>query len=523
MWQPDDDAADAMEDRIYPMLEGNEFLATRLPTDRHKKRIRTVAFRSMLLRAVGANKSAAQSKRIRYLTMEEPHLYEPGMMLAFQKRIEGVRNPVVLTLSTGSEQDDDSDKSFKEGSCEEWNVPCPHCGAFQAMTDHQDRLKTDRTDDCFDEKNNIIWHKLLPTVRYNCEHCGRDWPKAPEFRREQALNGKYIVTNTNAVAGHYSFHWEAQSVHWISFETLVEEKLKAAYAAKRGSLEPLREYVQKRQARAWDDMPEKDITIDLKRLEGFYIKRAVFDEEINRFMTIDNQAGKSRLKEGAHRWFVCRAYGESESRLIDEGRLTTWEDVEEKRIELGVQPNRTLVDCAWDTQSVQAIIVKYGWLGLWGDPTNRKAFPWHEEVKGPDGKPMRVTRWMPFSTANVGHVGIGMDKQQRSARYFFWLNDPIRNMYHRLIDGLTTYRFTHAQDTSPTYFEHRGNEYRKLTFTKDGKRKWAWVRNANKPDHMLDCDQMNLVAAMLDAKIRPFLYSFLDEIKDVSQDTVDVS
>lgn len=516
VWQTDDAAADSMEERLYPMLEGNDFLMERMPVDRHKKRIRKIGFRNMLLRAVGANESAAQSKRIRYLTMEEPHLYEAGMMLAFEKRCEGVRNPLILTLSTGSELDDDSDKAFRDGTCEEWQVPCPHCGQFQTMTDHQDRLRSDRTEETHDKEGNIIWHKLLPTVRYNCESCGADWPKTQDFRREQSQKGKYVATNPHAKHEHRSFHWEAPAVHWISLETLVEEKLKASYAAKRGAMAPLKEYIQKRRAMAWDDMPEKDANFDIKRLEGFYVKRATHEEEISRFMTLDNQAGRASIGEGAHRWFVCRSYGPNESRLIDEGRITSWEECEEMRIALGVQPQRTLVDVGWDTQAVQAICVKYGWLGLWGDNTGKKGFPHHENVMK-DGKNIRVTRWLPYSSVNVGHVGLGAGGQQRSARYFFWCNDPIRNLYHRLIDGLASYRWTHAQDSSKEYLDHRSNEFRKQTIEKaTGKKKWGYVRNPRKPDHLLDCDQMNLVAALMDPKIRPTLYSFLDEIQNVS-------
>ena len=185
VWQTDDDAKDAMEDRVVPMLEGNDALFRLLPTDRAKKRIQKITFFNMPLYAVGANESAAQSKRVKYLTMEEPHMYRPGMMRAFEKRIEGVKNPKIITLSTGSVIGDESDEAFNSGSCEEWEVPCPHCNQFQKMTDARDRLKSDRDEKTIDKDGNFIWHKLLETVRYNCEHCGMDWPKDQTFRRNQ--------------------------------------------------------------------------------------------------------------------------------------------------------------------------------------------------------------------------------------------------------------------------------------------------------------------------------------------------
>ena len=60
VWQTDDDAKDAMEDRISPMIEANDFLSVKLPVDRNKKRSVKIAFPHMSLYAVGANLSAAQ-------------------------------------------------------------------------------------------------------------------------------------------------------------------------------------------------------------------------------------------------------------------------------------------------------------------------------------------------------------------------------------------------------------------------------------------------------------------------------
>ncbi len=503
VWQTDDDAKDAMEDRVMPMLEGNDVLLQKLPADRHKKRIQKIVFYNMPLYAVGANESAAQSKRVKYLTMEEPHLYKPGMMSAFQKRTEGVRNAKTTTLSTGSVLGDESDKSFNDGTCEEWEVPCPHCGAYQAMTDDKDRLLADRNESTIDAEGNFIWSKLLSTVRYNCDRCGLDWPNNPEFRREQSIQGRYKVNNPNAKSEHRSFHLEGASVFWIKLEDLLEEKLKASYAAKAGQLEPLRDYIQKRRARAWDDAPhDTDDTNDFARMKGAYVKRSVHEGEIARFLTIDNQAGRASKGEGAHRWFVCRSYSANESRLIDEGRIITWEEMEEKRIELGVLPAMTLADTAWDAQNVQAVCVRYGWQGLWGDNTGKRSYPHHELVNG-----QPVTRQYPYSAVNIGHVGLGKDGHQKQARYFFWCQQAIKNQYHRLKAGLCSYRWTVPGDVSNDYQKHITAEFKKLVIGKSGEKKWEWVVASSRPNHLLDCDQMNLVAALMHPQLRMYLFS----------------
>jgi len=499
--QSDPDGADVMEDRIMPMLIDNDFLAKRLPNDRHKQRIAKVAFPHMSLYCVGANLSAAQSKRVKYLTLEEPHLYKPGMMSAFEKRCEGVRNAKILTLSTGSVMDDESDKAFRAGTCEEWSVPCPKCGGHQIMTDEKDRLIFDRNEHTIDSNGQFIWSAILPTVRYNCAICGKDWPTSELARRDQSQRGRYEVTNPNSSKAHRSFHMEAVAVHYFDWGKILYEKMQASYAAKAGSTALLKDYIQKRRAMAWDEAPDtSEHEKDLQRITGDYLKHATPDDEIERFLCIDNQAGKASRGEGAHRWYVCRAYGQSESRLIDEGRITTWEELEELRIQLGVKPNRCFVDIAFDTQSVQAVCVRYGWIGLWGDNTSKEYFPHHETIMG-----QRVTRKYPFSGPNVGHVGLGTSRERRQAVYYFWCQAPVKTLWHSLRGGMAGYRYTHAADVSDAYKAQTTVEYKRQEIDKSGQKRWKWSVAKSRDNHLTDCEQMTLVAALLSAQIRPYL------------------
>jgi len=504
--QSDPDGADAMEDRILPMIKANPDLNKHLPMDRFKQRNTKIVFPHMSLYCVGANMSAAQSKRVKFLTMEEPHMYRPGMMTAFEKRCEGVRNAKILTLSTGSVLGDESDVSFQNGTCEEWQVPCPFCNEFQRMTDDRDRLRFEKNDQTIDTNGQYVWHAIEKTVRYNCEHCGRDWPIDEASRRQQAQLGRYMPTNPNASASHRSFHLEAVAVHYFPLAKILMEKLQASYSAKQGAVEPLKDYIQKRRAMAWDESPsESDADQDFGRMKGGYVKGDVFDGELARFLCIDNQAGRASQGEGAHRWYVCRAYGQQEGRVIAEGRIATWEELEELRIKLNVPPLQTLVDIAWDTQAVQEVCVRYGWQGLWGDNTNKEFFPHHEMFNG-----AKVLRKYPFSPPNVGHVGLGKGGAVRQARYFFWCQQAIKNTYHRLRGGLASYRLTVPQDISREYQKHTTAEFKRQEIDRNGVKRWKWTSSKHKPNHLLDCDQMTLVAALMSPAIRQILYSTIE-------------
>lgn len=496
--QSDPDGADAMEDRIYPLIQQNDFLARYLPSDRHKARNAKIVFPHMSLYCVGANMSAAQSKRVKHLVMEEPHMYRPGMMSAFEKRCEGVRNPKILTLSTGSVVGDESDVSFNAGSCEEWMVPCPECNQFQAMNDNKDRLRFDRNETTVLDDGTYNWRTIIPTVRYNCEHCGIDWPTDEKFRMEQALLGRYEARNPNAPSNHRSFHLGAESVHYFPLSQLLMEKLKAAYAAKCGQVEPLKDYIQKRRAAAWDESPDNDESAhDFERMKGQYLLGDVHEDEITRFLCIDNQAGKASQGQGAHRWYVCRSFGATESRIIECGRVQTWEEVEEVRKRLQVLPARTMVDIAFDTVATQEIIARYGWQGLWGETTGKEFFP-HREMW--NGKP--IIRRYPYSTMQLGHVGLGKSGERKQARYYFWCGQAVKNFYHRLKSGMANYRWTVAQNVSSDYQRHTQAEFKRQVLTKANTKKWEWVAQKGKDNHLLDCDQMCLVAAMMDRNLQ---------------------
>lgn len=510
VWQSDDDAKDAMEDRIMPMIEANDFLSHRLPADKDKVRRQKIVFPGLSFYCISAKPSKANSKRVKTLVMEEPHLYEAGMMKAFEDRVTGVRGYKILTLSTGSILEDESDLAYCDGSCEEWQVPCPHCHQFQTMTDARDRLRAQIDGETLSESGEYDWKKLAPTVRYNCEHCGVDWPTDRKFRHEQAKLGRYLATNPNASEDHRSFHLEAVSIHYDGFElaTTLIKKLKAVAAYKRGAIQPFMNYMQKTRAMAWDESPtSSDDAAAFDRMKGEYLKKDPHEFEIARFLTIDNQAGKASQGQGAHRWFVCRSLGPTECRLVDEGRITSWEELEEKRIELGVEPGRTLVDIAFDTVAVQSVCVRYGWQGLWGDSTGKKSFPHHETVMI-QNQPQRVVRHYPFSSVNIGHVGIGKSGVRRQARYFFWCQHPIKNMWHRLKSGMTPlYRWTVAQDVSDEYKAQTNVEFKKMQTDRNGKKSWQWFTQSKKDNHLTDCDQMCLVGALMDSRLREILWS----------------
>ena len=501
VWQSDEDGKDAMEDRLLPMLEANDCLSKKLPVEKNKRRVCKIMLPTMPLYVVGANPNNAQSKRIKYLIMEEPHLYEQGMLRAFEGRTEGVRGTKIVTLSTGSVLHDDSDRAFMSGSQHEWQVPCPHCNQYQPPIETNETLKGERNEKTIDPDGNWRWGEYLKTLKYHCVHCGKPWPADENFRKQQSWKGKYVQKNFNCRPDHRSFHIESCGIHWTPYATIIEEKVKAVNASKRGNLEDLREYVQKRKGNAWDESPpgigEKDVT----RLTGAHHKGDAWSEAISLFLTFDNQAGKSRLGEGEHRWYTCWGFSESEMRLIDEGRITTWEECEELRMRLKVEARKTFVDIAYDTARCHSICCRYGWRGLWGDNKRKEAFPHHERKQ--DGS--TITRYYPFSAPMRGHRQNSPQGMQESI-YFSWSHATIAQLYHTIKDGMSSYKMVLPVDVSTQFLEHQNAEHKQKSIDKKGRPVHEWIRNPNRDDHLLDCSEMALVAALMSSTIRNSIY-----------------
>lgn len=489
VWPGDEDAKDQVEDRIYPLFLDNAFLAQMLPLDRHKKRNSKIVFPDMQFYSVGANESNAQRVRAFRLTMEEPHMFKSGMLTKFRKRMRGVRGVRELTLSTGSVLGHQTDEEFKSGSCHEFEIPCPHCGHFQALT--KDDLEWDKNESTKDEKGEYRWEPLRESMRYECQKCDKPFPKRPEERLELAQAGKAIQKNPNAPKHHFSYHYSAHVVDWIDLRDIGQEYIEAKIAMRFGNLDLYKDFIQKTEANAWDDAPPDSI-LDVNQRFGAYVKRSSWSDEICRFLTVDNQFGQSSKGELPHRWCLTRAWGLSETRLIDECKVDEWEDVEELRKALGVVPARVLVDIAFDRPDVLKQCHRFGWQGLIGED-RRVSFP----HKGKDEKGNPAVFQLPFSPPKHGHVGMGQRGRLSAATYYHWCHKPIKDLYHRLANGhANDYKFLIADDVSDDYKKHVQAEYSRIW---NGKREWHTPES--RADHLLDCEQMNLSAAVMDPRL----------------------
>jgi hypothetical protein len=86
---------------------------------------------------------------------------------------------------------------------------------------------------------------------------------------------------------------------------------------------------------------------------------------------------------------------------------------------------------------------------------------------------------------------------------------------------MTTYRWTVAQDTPEYHREQTNVEYkRQVTNPKTGKKTWEYAVPSGKDNHLTDTDQMCLVAAIMDPKLQPILWTVEDAKIETENETI---
>jgi phage terminase large subunit GpA-like protein len=117
---------------------------------------------------------------------------------------------------------------------EEWNVPCPECGAYQPFL--WENVKFDPDD-------------LDKGVSYVCRECGCI---ANEYRwKEQGIHGKYVAANPGAEAR--GFHLNTLASTFVGWKEVVQKFIEAKIALDHGNPEQMKVWVNTELGETWEE------------------------------------------------------------------------------------------------------------------------------------------------------------------------------------------------------------------------------------------------------------------------------
>ena len=213
---------------------------------------------------VGANSpSSLASRPIRILLADEIDRYpatagnEGDPLLLAGKRLATFWNKKEVCVSTPTNKETSRIAvEFEHSTQEEWNVPCPACGAFTPLL-----------------WANIVFDRdKLDEISCTCPACGvvsseTEW-------KEQYINGKFVAAHPERkVRG---FHLNALASLFVDWREIVEKFLTANEEKKKGNIELLKVWTNTEMGETWEEDGEQIETDDLyKRREKYSPERQI--------------------------------------------------------------------------------------------------------------------------------------------------------------------------------------------------------------------------------------------------------
>lgn len=483
--QTNADAKDQAEARLHKLFSECDAVKKLFPADRHKKKTQTVFFSNgMTLWVLGAHaKSNLQSRSIRWLIGDETWQWPSGHMQQAEARVTafGWLGKCIF-LSQGGTENDDTHRKFETTDMREWEFKCPKCGKYQPYK--WSNIEWDKN--YRDDEGRMDFAKVRSSVRLVCEFCKHEIADSDANRKLLNSSAKFVPQNPNAPTTKAGFHWN--SLASMSWGELAEMYLRAKESGRRGDMEDLKNFYQKRLALPWGDL-EEDFTLDISP-SGYRMgddweseaavgtKGAILPpphENKNRarlrFLTVDVQMD--------HFYAVVRSWAcDASSRLVYCAKLQTWEDVEILQNRFGVFPQLVFVDAGYSTFEVYRNCAKHNWTALMGD--GRRDFP--HRVNG------KITQRF-YSTARHPLVS------DRKCRMHYWSNLGIKDTLARLRsnqnpDEGSTWEV--PSDVPEEYLKMLDSEQR----VKNGN-SWEWRQIGKRPNHYWDCEAMQVCAAYM--------------------------
>lgn len=502
MWnmQTDEVAEDHARDRALPVIRECRELKPLLPRDPRKMNMHGAEFPHMSLYIQGSTPAQLQSKSILFLINDEVWRWAAGRLtwaLARVSAFERVGMSKVLNISQAGKVDDDLDRAFKRGSCNEWTVPCQSCGKFfQPLWsgERPDGTKWGMTWDTNDRtKPGGKWHigEVMQTIRFTCQHCGHAHADGPRLKAAWNLAGQYERTNPHSPSALESFHWNSVIVEpWAQ---LVEMWLEATDAYERGMVGPLINMIQQRFAQP--DDPERIHAGETSKSEVYDVK-SDWSDEVQRMMHVDVQEdhfwaeGTQYDKEGNSRQlFFLKVSTEAELRVLQQTNRINDNCV---FLDVGYQRTKAKQD-GGKTREIYALICKFNWCGLRGSPVAH--FP-HPHPKDPKQHVFRL-----YSQKKYGDPQSGTALQgRRFAKYFEFANDPISDIVGRIRNGRGVKWIVPPGSTEHArqlYAERKERSLNKST----GRDEWTWVKK-RRDNHAFDLWKMKAVTALMSPLIK---------------------
>lgn len=495
--------------RWLPLLEDSPTMVSHFPVDKDKLTNLEQHFDKSTLTFIGSNSPANLSSRpVRILVADEIDKFaeattkEADALDLAEQRLKAFSSSKAFFTSTPTVVEGRVWQRFLRGDQRRYYIPCPHCKEHIRLEWRQVKWDNAKTD-----SGAYDWSTVRSSAYYECQLCqGRisDSQKVAALR-----HGRWIAENPNALPSIRSYHLSSL---YSPDRKCTWGHLAVAFLEAKSSMLGLQGFINGMLAEPWEN---QDGTTD--RVE--IISDNPVAAEARRYLTADVQAAAPFI------WWVCREWSAGNSRLVAAGHADDFAALRRVQLELKVHDMDVAVDSGFNTQAVYDACSSYAVTS-----SNAIAYPCGLRYPPEGGlrKPALVG-WMPckgretgarFTTrsGSIHPFGISTSTSMRTdvvQPLLVFDTEHLRDMLSRL--RKSNEQFTWAVCSLPakldlegvfsvdadTYWKHLDSHVLRPTANRAGRIKHVWFKRSHRwPDHLHDCELMQLAMAMLWADLK---------------------
>lgn len=489
--------------RWLPMLEDSPALVARFPADRDQITNLEQQFDRCTLSFVGSNSPANLASRpVRILVADEVDKFaeatakEADALDLAEQRLKAFSSSKAFFTSTPTTTEGRIWQKFLRGDQRYFHIPCPHCKEHIRL-----EWKQVTWDNAKLEDGKPDWQIIRTSAHYVCQLCHG---KITDSQKVAGLrHGKWISHNVASIPSVRSYHLSSlyspdRKCTWAN--------LAVAFLEAKSSMMGLQSFVNGMLAEPWenqDSQPERVEVISDSEMP-----------EARRYLTADVQAAAPFL------WWVCREWSGGNSRLVAAGHADDFAALRRVQIQYKVHDMDVGVDSGFNTQAVYDACAEHSQIST--SPIN---YPCGLRYPPEGGlRKGMLVGWLPMKgretgarftskTGSIHPFGITTSTSMRTdvvQPLLVFDTEHMREVLQRLRRGSEGNQWTvcslpaqldaegaFASDAD-TYWKHLDSHVLKPTANRAGRIKHLWFKRNNRwPDHLHDCELMQLAMVML--------------------------
>lgn len=527
-------------ERWWPMARKCKPLAERLPKDpRLESPMSIVLGNGLPFTMQGANEGNLQEVSIHTQFNDECFQWSAGMLQTAWKRadVSYAWNHKIWNGSVADEEGIEIHGAYEDADAREWNFCCLKCKHPQAYRWGDKKRKGGiRWLDNSKTRPNGHWNyeEVKKTVYYECEKCLHRHSDNLSIRRLMNKSGFYKPTKGNAKAQikngkpfypfgtKVSFRYNILAVNWpgLTWGKWVEEFLEAVEEGRTLAVYvKLKQFWTRRMAEFWNE--SKYINATRRQVISDYTlydsqgvsryMRKLWDEggrkEVYRFMAVDKQ-------ELGYPYVIRAVTEKGETRLIDRGELSSYNEIEHKAEQFGVPQSCVIIDSSYETREVYAAAIARGWLCVKGEDRDS----YLHIIENPNTR-QRIKVLRPYSERKEGDPGFKFSDPDRMqeimpgvmahrtmpkfAKLYLFSNLALKDLLNAFRQGKSSLYWGIPSDVGEAYIKQMNAEVRYRIPSRKGGTIYFWSnagadgKQRKKPNHYWDCEVMIMLAILL--------------------------